>query len=195
MRKKIIIKSAKPSDKDRVITTLVLAFSADPVTRWVWPDPLLYYRYFSEFIDLYAGKAFRKGTAYYLENFLGSTLWLPPGVKPGENKVIALLMRSVSKRKQKDVFSVFEQSDKFHPKDPHWYLPFLGVDPFHQGKGFGTALLKYALARLDREKKIAYLESSNPKNLSFYNRNGFDVLGTIQVGSSPPLVPMIRRPK
>jgi hypothetical protein len=41
----------------------------------------------------------------------------------------------------------------------------------------------------------AYLESSNPRNLSFYRRHGFEPLGAIQVGSSPTLVPMLRQPR
>jgi hypothetical protein len=36
---------------------------------------------------------------------------------------------------------------------------------------------------------------TNPRNISLYRRHGFDVLGTIQAGSSPPLVPMLRQPR
>ena len=53
--------------------------------------------------------------------------------------------------------------------------------------------MAYALAQLDHMP--AYLESSNPRNMSFYRRHGFEPLGAIQVGSSPTLVPMLRRPR
>jgi hypothetical protein len=36
------------------------------------------------------------------------------------------------------------------------------------------------------------LESSNPANIPLYERHGFSVLGTIQVGSSPSVFPMLR---
>jgi hypothetical protein len=39
----------------------------------------------------------------------------------------------------------------------------------------------------------AYLESTNPRNVSLYQRHGFEALGTIQKGSSPPLIPMLRK--
>jgi hypothetical protein len=39
------------------------------------------------------------------------------------------------------------------------------------------------------------LESSNPKNISLYLRHGFEVIGEIQVGSSPVVTPMIRNPQ
>jgi ribosomal protein S18 acetylase RimI-like enzyme len=55
--------------------------------------------------------------------------------------------------------------------------------------------MKHALARVDREGATAYLESSNPRNVSFYERHGFEVLGRIQSGSSPVITPMLRRPR
>jgi hypothetical protein len=39
------------------------------------------------------------------------------------------------------------------------------------------------------------LESSNPRNITLYQRHGFEILGTIQIGSSPTLVPMLRPPR
>jgi transposase len=70
----------------------------------------------------------------------------------------------------------------------------IGVDPAHQGEGHGDALMAYALAQCDRDHAPAYLESSNPRNISFYQWHGFEPLGAIQVGSSPTLIPMLRRP-
>ena len=91
--------------------------------------------------------------------------------------------------------AIFEQMAKYHPDEVHWYLPLIGVDPAHQRRGHGDALMRYALEQIDREKVAAYLESSNPRNLSLYRRHGFEELGTIQVGSSPAIFPMLRRPR
>jgi hypothetical protein len=55
--------------------------------------------------------------------------------------------------------------------------------------------MAYALARCDRDHAPAYLESSNPRNIPFYSRHGFEPLGAIQVGSSPTVVPMLRGPR
>lgn len=32
-------------------------------------------------------------------------------------------------------------------------------------------------------------------NITLYERHGFEVMGTIQVGAAPPVTPMLRRPR
>jgi ribosomal protein S18 acetylase RimI-like enzyme len=120
---------------------------------------------------------------------------LPPGIHPDEESLVAILKSSIAKHRQESAFALFEQMGNYHPEEPHWYLPQIGVDPIHQGRGYGSALMKHALLVCDREKKLAYLESSNPRNLSLYIRYGFELLGTIQVGDSPPVFPMLRKPR
>jgi ribosomal protein S18 acetylase RimI-like enzyme len=130
-----------------------------------------------------------------MDGYAGAALWLPPDVRPEEDALITLLQQTGSAQVQKDGVKVFEQMGRYHPREPHWYLPFIGVDPFHQGKGYGTALMQHALLPCDRDHTLAYLESSNPKNIPLYERRGFELLGTIQVGTSPPIFPMLRTPR
>ncbi len=174
---------------------MVRAFAADPAARWSWPDSQQYFTHFPSFVRAVAGKAFTHGSAYYVEGYAAAALWLPPNVHPDEDKLTSLAQRSVAEKIQKDFLSVFEQMGHYHPSEPHWFLPFMGVDPSQQGKGFGSALLQHTLIQCDRETKLAYLESSNPRNIPLYKRHGFELLGTIQIGTSPSIAPMLRRPK
>jgi ribosomal protein S18 acetylase RimI-like enzyme len=191
----IIKTAATASDEASIIKVLVRANWADPAARWVWPDSQQFLLHFPSFVRAFGGKAFTHGSAYYVDGFVGAALWLPPDVHPDENALIALLQRTVSGQIQKDFFPVFEQMGRYHPSEPHWYLPLMGVDPSQQGKGFGSALLHHTLFQPDRDNKLAYLESSNPRNISLYKRHGFELLGTIQTGTSPSIAPMLRRPK
>jgi ribosomal protein S18 acetylase RimI-like enzyme len=191
-----IIKTAtNTSDEASMIDILVRANYADPAARWVWPDSHQFLMYFPSFVRAFGGKAFEHESAYYVDGYVGAALWLPPDVHPNEEKLISLVQRTVSESIQRDFFPVFEQMGRYHPSEPHWYLPLMGVDPSQQGKGFGSALLKHMLIQLDRENKLVYLESSNPRNISLYKRHGFEILGSIQIGASPPITPMLRRPK
>jgi ribosomal protein S18 acetylase RimI-like enzyme len=190
-----IIKAATVSDAALSVAAVVLAFSADPATRWTWPDPDQYLRHFPSFVRVFGGNAFTHESAYYVDDYAGAALWLPPGVRPDEDALITMLQSTGSAQVQKDGAAVFEQMGHYHPREPHWYLPFIGVDPFHQRKGYGAALMQHALIPCDRDHTLAYLESSNPKNIPLYERHGFELLGTIQVGTSPPIFPMLRTPR
>jgi ribosomal protein S18 acetylase RimI-like enzyme len=190
-----IIKTATVSDEAPAIAVVALAFSADPAARWAWPGPDQYLRHFPSFVKVFGGNAFAHDSAYYVDGYAGAALWLPPGVSPDEDALITLLQRTGSAQVQKDGAAVFEQMGRYHPQELHWYLPFIGIDPFLQGKGYGAALMQHALIPCDRDQTLAYLESSNPKNIPLYERHGFELLGTIQVGTSPPIFPMLRTPR
>jgi ribosomal protein S18 acetylase RimI-like enzyme len=119
-------------------------------------------------------------------------VWLPPGVKPDEDAISTILEESVPRDVMADVSAMFGEMVAYHPRDPHWYLPTVGIEPHLHGKGLGSALLTEALSRCDRQHMPAYLESSNPANAAFYQRLGFEALGVIRAGHSPPMVPMLR---
>jgi ribosomal protein S18 acetylase RimI-like enzyme len=189
------VKTANASDEEGVIAMVVLAFSADPAVRWLYRDPHQYLANWPGFVRAFGGRAFEHGTAYYVDRYAGAALWLPPGVHPDEDDLVALIQRTVAERDQEDVFSVLEQMGGYHPSEPHWYLPLIAVDPLWQRKGLGSALLKHALALCDQDNKLAYLESSNPANIPLYERHGFEVVGTIQAGTSPAIIPMVRAPQ
>ena len=76
-----------------------------------------------------------------------------------------------------------------------WYPPLIAVDPAHQGAGFGAELMKHALKRIDDEGLPSYLESTNKRNISLYERHGFEKMGEIQFGTSPVVTPMFRNSK
>jgi ribosomal protein S18 acetylase RimI-like enzyme len=189
------IKTAMASDEASIVDVIVLAFSTDPAARWLYQDPHQYLTHFPSFVRAFGGNAFAHGSAHYVDGYAGAALWLPPNIYPDEDALIGLFQRTVAARDQETMFAIFEQMGRYHPSEPHWYLPLIGVDPSQQGKGYGSALLTHTLMPCDRDHTCAYLESSNPKNIPLYARHGFELLGTIQVGTSPPVFPMLRKPR
>jgi GNAT superfamily N-acetyltransferase len=187
------IKIALPSEEAGAIDALILAFSTDPMARWSMPDPRKYLAAFPSIARAFGGSAFASGTSYIADGFTGTALWLQPGVGPDEETLLRVLNENAGDDIKEDMSRIFEQMQKFHPTEPHWYLPMIGVDPAHQGAGVGSALMTEALKAVDRDGLIAYLESSNPKNVSLYERHGFEIIGEIQSGNSPVLRPMLRR--
>jgi len=183
---------ATEDDTPSVIAALVAAFIEDPFIRWMFPRPETYFSAFPLVLKYFAGAAFENQTAYRTEETNGAALWLPPGVSSDEDGLGQVLQDHIDAGRQDQVFAVMEQVGAGHPEDSHWYLPAMGVDPRVQGKGYGAALLGESLGACDESCPLAYLESTNPTNVAFYQRHGFDVIGKIQIDGSPVLTRMLR---
>ena len=181
------------TDEDRAIATLTMAFGNDPVTRWVLRDANMYLKYWPPLTKAFGGAAFANGTADSIDECGGVALWLPPGVAPDDEAMGVLAAEAVPAEDQEEIFGFMGQMDVFHPTEPHWYLPLIGVDVTKQGRGYGSALLRHALERCDRDRLPAYLEATSRQNKALYERHGFEEIGVIQAGSSPPMWPMQRK--
>jgi len=186
--------SVTPAQEAKAIATIALAFASDPMMRWSFPDPETYLAIVPDFIRAFGGGAVAHGSADMTADFAAVALWLPPGVEPDGEAMGRIIEAHMPPEKMEDGGGLVEQMHKFHPHEPHWYLPLIGTDPAQQGKGHGATLMAHAVARCDARGEPAYLESSNPANVPFYERFGFKVMGEIQQGSSPRLVPMLRKP-
>ena len=112
-------------------------------------------------------------------------------VVPVEPALLPLLLVLDDEAMLTDCAGMLEGMAKYHPEEC-WYLAVIGVDSACQGRGLGAQLMKHALRRVDEDGLPAYLESSNPRNMSLYKRHGFEEMGIIQSGSSPEIVPMLR---
>lgn len=188
------VEVATVAERDAVNAILTLAFGSDPASRWTWPDPKTYLEAFPHFAIAFGGAAFAKGSALRVGS-AGAALWLPPGTDSDEAAMNDLMMRTADAATAIDGPRLMQQMANYHPREPRWYLPLLGVDPAHQNKGVGGALLRHVTDRCDRDGVLAYLESSNPRNIPLYERHGFEILGRAQSGGSPVITPMLRKPQ
>jgi ribosomal protein S18 acetylase RimI-like enzyme len=183
---------AGPHDSARVLNTITLAFAADPPSRWLYPDDEGYLRHFPAFIRALGGAALNGGTAFASDDYSATAWWLAPDTSPDEEALMRVV-ETVAPSKRAEMGAVIEEMGRYHPSEPHWYLPFIGVVPSQQGRGLGAALLRRGFAEIDAAQLPAYLESTNPRNRPLYERHGFEAIGEIKVGSCPPIVPMLRK--
>ena len=188
------VQVATPAERDAVNAILTLAFSGDPATRWTWPEPKSFIEAFPHFATAFGGAAFDKGSALRVGS-AGAALWLPPGTGPDEAALDALMERTADAATAVDGPELMKQMASFHPQEPHWFLPLLGVDPAQRNKGVGSALLRHVTDQCDRDGVLAYLDSSNPRNIPLYLRHGFEIVGRAQSGNSPVITPMLRKPQ
>jgi GNAT superfamily N-acetyltransferase len=48
----------------------------------------------------------------------------------------------VAEARQDAVCSIFDHMEACHPREAHWHLALIGVDPAHQGQGIGAGIVK-----------------------------------------------------
>ncbi len=67
--------------------------------------------------------------------------------------------------------------ERWDPKERHWHLGPVGVEPAVQGMAVGSQMLERFCAYMDALGELAYLETDKPENVRFYQRFGFRVIG------------------
>jgi ribosomal protein S18 acetylase RimI-like enzyme len=108
-------------------------------------------------------------------------------------------VRAFGLRRLWGVMKFMKAVERKHPDGPpHVHLQFLGTAAGSQGRGLGSAVISKMLARCDDQGLDAYLESSNVKNVPFYERHGFEILEQPMAGlpaGAPPMTAMWRKPR
>ncbi len=70
----------------------------------------------------------------------------------------------------------------FYPREPIYYLWFIGVHPDHQHQGVGSRLLEQLINKSSALKRPIYLETSMSENIEFYEKFGFRVYQKLDFG-------------
>ncbi|MEM9508842.1 MAG: GNAT family N-acetyltransferase [Cyanobacteria bacterium P01_E01_bin.35] len=180
------------NDLQQIIDSMLLAFSVDPLFRWIYPSDEQYLASFPGFVKLLIND---RVDISCTKDFEGAAFWLPPKRELDFDAFAAYMQKTVSPQDLDKVAAVFEGMMQAHPQVPHRYLVLLGVTTSKQGKGYGSSLIETALSECDRTQEIIHLETCNPRSADFYQRHGFELQKTIQVADCPPIFSMIRYPK
>ncbi|WP_407169087.1 GNAT family N-acetyltransferase [Bradyrhizobium sp. ORS 111] len=189
------IKIVAPEDRSRVIAVLTTAFTMCPLLRWLYPEPERYLRHFVGFLEYYAGDPYTdRSGACFEDGVKGALLWLTDKVHRDDARMMKYLLGSVPEYRRTETERIFEEFGKYHPTEPYWYFTMLGIDPMHQRSGWGGLLYRYGLAILDEANGLAFTEATSLRSARLYERLGWKIVGEVQVGSSPPFFPMLRRP-
>ena len=191
-----LVQEARLEDKKKVLSTACLAFGADPFMRWIMSEGQTYLDKYRDLIDIYCcEKSLEHSATYMVERCSGTAIWLPPGIFGDEQKISDWVSENVSPQRLETFLHVLDEMQKYYPKTNRcWYLAVLAVDPAFQRLGLGSLLMKHVNQLLDETGSQGYLESSNPENISLYQRHGYEVIGEIKIGDCPIVTPMLREP-
>ncbi|MGE0214627.1 GNAT family N-acetyltransferase [Mycolicibacterium sp.] len=199
----IDVASARRSDVKELAGVLARAFFDDPVMKWMVPDDARRAKALPRMFATMIRHHFLANGAVTIARSStevgAAALWDPPGrwkQSPREElRMMPGFLLAMGRHVGRGL-ALTELMKKHHPEEPHWYLAVIGSDPGVRGTGFGQALMRARLDRADAEGAPAYLESSNPDNIPYYQRFGFEVTGEIKVpDGGPSLWPMWRQPR
>ena len=193
-----LVREADKDDIAEVASILAAGFWDDPLLSWVFDEPGRLGKLEALFDFSMKSRFLPRGRTYLMEDAAAG--WIPaesaPEVGAGggdENEFAARLFAAgASVDELGRLGAMAAAMDKAHPAQPHWYLAMIAARPERQGNGLGTVLMQHALEMVDERHMPAYLESSNPRNITLYQRHGFVVTGTIEVAGGPSLTPMWR---
>jgi ribosomal protein S18 acetylase RimI-like enzyme len=177
------------------------AFTTDPVFGWILGETSRLEERLTLAFTAFAVGATRKPTAQVLvtPERTAASIWLPPGQwRAPMSEVVRQaprLLRAYGRRSPR-ALKLLSVVEKQHPTEPHWYLEAIGTVPAARGQGIGPTVLTPVLDRCDAQRLPAYLESSNPQNIPFYERHGFVKLPLFDLPAGCPVItPMWRDPR
>lgn len=196
-----VVVHAVPDELDAVGEALADAFVDDPVQRWLFEGAddhrASLGRFFRFFVDEYAAM----GHVYVPKGSprSGAAMWAAPGLgilhhEERLTQFFALMQAEVPDDPGPRLMEL-ARADDYRPAEPHFYLGILGVAPAGQGGGLGAELVEPVLAMCDRAGIPAHLESSNPRNIGFYERLGFETVDEYRCGGDPLMTIMTRPPR
>lgn len=201
LRPPVTVRRAELADQQRIGRALAGAFADDPVFNWlIPPDAPNREARARTFFTLMARSYLRRGKHVYAgPDGVAAALWSAPGPWQLPMSEVMREMRGTLKAFGSNAVKALRaqlQVEAKHPKEPlHWYLGYLGTEPGHQGRGIGGALLRAVLDDADATGTPAYLESSNERNLTLYERHGFRVVEELPLlGTGPTVYRMWREP-
>ncbi|HLO82884.1 MAG TPA: GNAT family N-acetyltransferase [Chitinophagaceae bacterium] len=163
---------------------LANAFMTDPLQQYVFPDEAERKERSLPHFSAVLQYGILFGEVYTTSDYGGAVVWLKPGetiVTPEKAELggLAALPQTIGEAPFTRFINVLDYADQFHKQDmndPHWYTMVLGVDPASQGKGYGNALLQTRLEEAKSNNIPVYLETAQPRNVSFYKHMGFDLI-------------------
>lgn len=195
------VRPGSVADADAVATVLAAAFADDPQFRWVLgsldsPAPRLQ-RLFRLQVRREILPAGLVDVALVNGLVAGAALWNRPGQwrppllvqlrnLPGYLRVFGRRLWAAQR--------ALRAIELAHPDEPHWHLAGIGVHPDLQGTGVGAALLRHRLALVDDDRLPAYLESSKPRNVAWYEHFGFEVRYQVTLPAGCPATTTMWRP-
>lgn len=177
---------ASRNHKLRVIEILTKSFEDNQSVNYIVKQDSKRAERIKALMDYSFEVCFMFGEVYLSDDQKGCALILYPDQKSFSIKStlmdVQLLLNAIGLTRVGKAMSRETAIKSNYPKDPIYYLWFLGVINSDQNKGIGSQLLKEIIIDSQKQHKPIYLETSTIKNIPWYKKFGFSIYNELDFG-------------
>ncbi|NOX29353.1 MAG: GNAT family N-acetyltransferase [Actinobacteria bacterium] len=186
----------RPDEHSAATAVIGSAFAQDPAFVWIFDDDTTRPALVNFFMSLVVKSSAASGQCYVTPDLGAAALWAAPGrdfSAGSTGQLIGALIFGAQPVRAAEIGAFFGEVRNCRPAEPHWYLSLIGAS--RPGSGAGAKVIEPVLRTCDTTGELAYLESSNPRNIGFYERLGFEPTAELRPDSQGPLLTtMVRQP-
>jgi len=188
------VERVNPSELNTVAKVLAAAYAEDPIHVWAMPkadtrldDATAFFTFFLRRMRPHRWEVFT------ITDRSAVVVMAPAGQRDREYhngpRYLPTLVRRISL-----VADYFKWIETFRPEVDHQYIEFIGCLPKKRSQGIGSLLLGSLLEAADQKGLPVWTWSSNPRNLTFYRRLGFETKGELRRNDDTPPVTTLWHP-
>jgi ribosomal protein S18 acetylase RimI-like enzyme len=178
---------------------LAQAFFEDPMLSFIFPNVESRRDALTAFFKVFLADSVKRGEVIIAPEDKGVIAWYPSDVQVFDDQfqeVLAQLAEVCTNFNGLEAGERLEQIgskiEACEPTTARCEVLWIGLLPEARGKGMGSELLSPVFNYADQEKVGCYLVSSTPRNISFYERQGFRQVCPIPINDEVLLTGMWR---
>ena len=177
---------ATVEDKNRIVNILSNAFDDNKSVNYIIPQNAKRKERIRKLMAYSFDVCYLMGDVFLSDDKKACALILLPDKKTISLRSILLDVKLaflvIGFRNVKKAMKREASINKIHPQGPVYYLWFIGVDCYEQGKGIGSKLLTAVIKKGLQQKRTICLETSSIRNLPWYEKHGFTIYKELDFG-------------
>ena len=191
-------RALEASEAGRAAALIARAFAwHEPWGEWTMPDPSDREERLRALVEADVRDRFLPHGDARTIDLESVTLWIPPHGRADTE--------TFARRRTEDDYAAYGDREgairaadelirSLRPEEPHWFLDTIATEPELFGRGLAGRLLADDLRRRDLAGDLCALDTHTPRQIAFYERHGFRVVGRGEPAPGFPIVVMVREP-
>ncbi|MGB6300947.1 MAG: GNAT family N-acetyltransferase [Rivularia sp. (in: cyanobacteria)] len=183
----------------KIATILAESFIDDPSFEFIYGENVNKIKALDAFFELFVDDVMQRGEIIIAPEDRGACIWYPESVEIFDKQFEQIVVDIAStvydfagEESGKRFEHLIQKMGEYEPERTHCEVLFIGLKPEARGKGIGKHLIKPVLNHADTKQVGCYLVSSNSRNISFYERHGFQKYCPIEISDSYSMTGMWR---